>query len=141
MTGHPDMFRLTSPGLLRVWEVKSIERDNFKALIAPSIDYTWQIQAYMWASPKSDTLPMKVDPYVGYIIYVSKGQTGGYPFKVYPIKRDRVILGQIKDKLRAYHIGVKTGVVPAPIDKCAKSDFSSYDARKCPCVELCKEAA
>jgi hypothetical protein len=140
MTGHPDMFRLASPGLLRVWEIKSIDKDAFKTLIAPSIEYTWQIQAYMWASSKAEDLPVTIDPYVGYVLYISKGMTGGYPFKCFVVKRDKFILKEIKEKLRTYYAGVKTRKIPPPLGKCSSSNFGSYDARKCPCLELCKEA-
>ena len=139
MTGHPDMFRLAASGLLRVWEVKTIGLEKFKTLIAPEIGYTWQVQAYLWAMPKQDALPMSIDPYVAYIIYIVKGEAGSYPMKAFVVRRDKFIVRAIKEKLTLYHRGVSKGEMPEVLKKCQESAFTSWEAKKCPCLDLCRQ--
>lgn len=103
--GHPDLFiSCNNNPKIRVVEIKTKASDAFKKLVYPDIEHQWQLQYYMWACSSDGSIPMEVDPLVGYVLYVSKGALWNkLPLKMFPVKKDLNIIQHIKQKLRLYH--------------------------------------
>lgn len=137
-SGHPDGFIQTSTDEVRLVELKSISADQFKVLSTPKVEHSWQLQYYMAACRRDNTLPVKVDGNVGYILYMSKGvMQHGLPLKMFVEQRNQRIIDAIKNKLIAYHRGVYGKGLPQAASDCARSGFSSYKARQCPVRSEC----
>lgn len=131
MSGHPDMF-IDVNGWLRVVEIKSINGDDFNKLIIPSIDYTWQINAYIWAARRDKRL--KNVSKRGYVVYITKQVVpGAFPVKYFPIIMSDEIIRRIKNKLQAYTIGVRDypNNLPFKHTQCRRN-ARCYRARNCP---------
>jgi len=131
MTGHPDMF-IEVNGRLRVVEIKSINGDDFSKLIIPAIDYTWQINSYIWAARRDRRL--KNVSKKGYVVYITKQVVpGSFPVKYFPITTSDEILRRIKNKLQAYTIGLRDypGNLPIKHTQCSRN-ARCYRARSCP---------
>lgn len=141
-TGHPDMFFEKVKGIFRLAEIKSISGDAFPKLKAPMIQHEWQLLAYMWGCAKDKTLPVKTDPKVGYVVYVSKKHHADIlPVKMFVVKANRYILDQIKAKLKSYKAGIKDpkNSLPERASACTKN-FQCYQASSCVCRPECKKA-
>lgn len=142
VTGHPDLFILISKGVIRIVEIKSIKKEAYENLVMPLISHQWQIITYLMYCNKSTTkLPVKIDESLGYVLYVSKEQTGRdlLPVRLYPIKNDLIINKQIKDKLRLYYNGIKNWPknTPSALTECSNSKFKCYRAKYCPTLNYC----
>jgi hypothetical protein len=138
-TGHPDLF-IRKEKRVRVVEFKTIASSGYKELVSPKVEHEWQIQFYMWSCSEDEKLPAKVDPNVGYIIYVSKGALWkALPVKMFPVVRSERVLEQIQDKLKIYYDGVKSKTPPEPLEECVEVNFDRGKARQCPMKEQCQE--
>lgn len=144
VTGHPDLFISISNGLIRVVEIKSLKKDSYVNLVMPLIAHQWQIITYlMYCNKSTTTLPVKIDEDLGYILYVAKEQTGRdmLPMRLYPVKNDHIIRGQIMKKLRAYYTGIKNWPkdLPQVLTECSGSGFKGHRAKYCPTKGHCKD--
>ena len=141
-SGHTDLF-IEKKKRLRVVEAKTIASESFKKLVAPLVEHSWQIQFYMWSAGKDKKLKgfrKKIDDRVGYVFYVSKGAIyRDLPIKMFVVERDDYLIDKIKAKLGLYVQSVKNNVLPPVEKKCLKSEFTSFEATSCPCMEICKE--
>jgi len=143
VTGHVDMF-LERIERLRVVDFKTMAGPLFDKLKAPLVEHEWQVQTYMWGCSIDKRLPVKIDPEVGYIAYISKGyHADSLPLKMFPVKKSAALRGRIKAKLLTFKTGFENYPkdLPAPDKKCARSDFGSYQANQCPCKKECIEHA
>lgn len=145
-TGHVDMF-LARLDAIRVAEIKTIDGDKWEKLVAPLAMHEWQLQSYMWSLSLDKRFPIKFDPSVGYLAYVSKKQTTGkLPVKIYPVQRSEATINHIVHRLDAYKIGLRSypDKLAPPHEDCARTNFSNYRAKSCPvrakCVELLEAA-
>jgi hypothetical protein len=139
MSGHPDLF-LDVNGLIRVNELKSINGAEYDKLKAVKAEHEAQAQTYMWGCGIDKNMPVKIDTEVGYVTYISKKySTKSLPFKMFRIKKSKMILNNIKSKARAYRNGVANFPedIPAPDEDCARNAFRNYKAKICPCREEC----
>jgi hypothetical protein len=141
-TGHPDLFIEARPGVFRVTEIKSLAAEEYSKKFSPQVDHDWQLQAYMWALPYDRTLPIKIDPNVGYLCYLSKGvQTDALPIKTFVVKRNNHLIARIQEKLKTYKIGIMNYPkdVPQVFDICRNNNFNNYQAKYCPTKKECME--
>lgn len=143
--GHPDIFFkviFAKTKLLRVAELKTLTGDEYDKLVAPIIDNVWQITTYMWGCSIDKSLPVSIDPNLGYIVYVTKKQTKDvFPLKIFPVLYDADLLKRIKAKLGLYKKGLDDYPknLPAPVEECERSRFDGYRARTCPALIECKK--
>jgi hypothetical protein len=140
VSGHPDLFIEKMKNVIRVLEIKSINGTEFKKLIAPMIDHEWQTQTYMWKCSTDKTLPIDVDPNMGYIMYVSKKHMAKeLPFKMFQIKRSEPLLKRIKAKVTTFKKGIDhyPEQVPEPIHECVSKDFTNWRANTCALKKEC----
>lgn len=141
ITGHPDMFVEKPDKNYRVVEFKTINEAGFDSLKAPLIEHQWQIQTYMWGLSK-DKLAKEIafDSKIGYIMYISKAlKVKSSPVKTFLVKRDKIILNDIKSKLNEFKEGFLNKKLPRIISLCEDSCYSSYISKKCPVIDICKK--
>lgn len=140
VTGHPDMFFEKFAKVFRVVEIKTMEGGAFDKLKAPLVEHEWQIQTYMWGCSKDPTIPVDIDPDVGYVMYFSKKDfQKQLPVKMFLVKRNEVVLEHIQGRLKAYKEGLENfpEKLPPPIESCVRMKFNSYRANTCPVKDLC----
>ena len=133
VSGHPDLF-LDVHKLIRVVEAKTMNGADFVKLVAPLADHEFQCQTYMWGCARDKNLPVKIDPEVGYILYISKKSIrSALPFKMFKVRKNASILKQIKAKCRSYRVGVEDypKSLPDPHDECLRNEFRNYMAKHC----------
>lgn len=140
ITGHPDLFRKGENGQFHVVEIKTIDGNLFDSLVAPNIEHSWQVHAYMWSCARTKLESnIKVSPNLGYITYISKTRkVKELPTKTFKVKYDAHIMNTIKKKLREYKIGIEGGELPPVNQLCLNSNFDNYMARGCPVISKCK---
>jgi hypothetical protein len=139
-SGHPDLFVQHPSGKVRVLEIKTISMDGFRNTVAPQVAHVWQVQYYMWACARDPSLRIKIDPTVGYVLYLSKGVVAnGLPVKMFVVQKNPRVLSEIKEKLVEYSRCMSSGKLPAPLDICVKSGFSNYVSKSCPWGDQCQE--
>lgn len=148
VSGHPDLFLDCGKNRMRVLELKSMKKENFLELRYPLVDHVWQILTYMRLCNRSKRPPpQKVDEKVGYILYVSKGQTANnvLPYKMFPIVYDESTFRLIVDRLLLYKKGIQQ--YPKSLPECHKDCMSKdktkmndfgYRAKACPVLQECK---
>jgi hypothetical protein len=143
MSGHPDLF-LDVNSMLRVNELKSINGEEFDKLKGAKAEHEAQAQTYMWGCGRDKSIPVKIDTEVGYVTYISKKhKVKELPFKMYRIKKNKLILKNIQDKARIYRAGVEhyPESLPDLDGDCDRGDFRNYKAKVCPCRKICMENA
>jgi hypothetical protein len=140
-TGHPDMFlEKKNSSLLRVAEFKTIGSEDFDKFKAPLIEHEWQLQDYMWACSLDERLPVKIDPNVGYILYICKRhRVKDLPFKMFKVRRNEEMLNRIKEKLDLFRTGRINfpNQLPAPDPRCLRGGMDSYMTKSCVVREDC----
>jgi hypothetical protein len=137
-SGHPDLF-LQVGSHIRVVEIKTIAGDAFEKLNYPLIEHSWQLQYYMWACSMDATLPVKVDEYVGYCLYVSKVPSWKkLPYKMFVLERDPSILKAIKSKLLSFDAGLDSHGYGDLHKECV-ADMSCSRAKWCSVGRYCRE--
>jgi predicted RNA-binding Zn-ribbon protein involved in translation (DUF1610 family) len=137
-TGHPDMF-INVDGFYRVVEVKTIAGDAFDKLFLPLIEHKWQIQHYMWGCSSDNTLPVQIDPGVGYILYISKKPSWKtLPYKMFVEVKDTNILRGIKKKLSDFTKSLKEPHYTPPLKECLESGWASTKAKWCSMKGHCR---
>lgn len=137
-----DMLIKTSDPKLRLVELKSIDKDEFKLLKAPLAEHKWRTELYLRivaesGHPKASLL----DTSEAKILYVSKGGFGcadlglkklgineGFsPFKEFSIKRNDKSTEPLSERARVVkrfrsgEIGMPCGVCPSALSKRAMS--------------------
>jgi hypothetical protein len=143
ISGHPDLF-LDVNSLIRVVEVKTINGDEFDKLKSAKHEHEYQTQTYMWGCSKDKKLPVKIDPSVGYVLYISKKYTVKVlPFKMFRVKKNQAVLRNIQAKARSYRTGVEhfPEALPDLDPECDRNDFRNYKAKQCPCKKVCMKYA
>lgn len=139
-SGHPDMF-IMKQGRLRLLEIKTMNGEDFKKLLMPLATHQWQIQFYMMACKQDPQIGKFIDPTVGYVLYIPKAHIRDSPYKMFVVERDKAILDAIKLKLSVYNDCVNDGFLPPLMADCERSEFTSWTARGCACMEICKQEA
>jgi hypothetical protein len=139
VSGHPDLF-LQTVRKLRITEIKSMNDDDYQKLKGPLAAHEAQTQTYMWGCSQDESLPMKIDSEMGYVLYINKKyKTSELPFKMYKVKKSPVLLQSIITRLRSYKNGIDNypkGLAP-PLGPCEASEFTNYKAKSCPCKQEC----
>jgi len=141
LTGHPDLF-LSQNGKIYVAELKSINYNDFSTLKDPLIEHKWQIMAYMMGLQHDNTLPAKIQADTGFVVYISKAEAKkDFPVKIFEVRPDDYIQGQIEDRLKLFVDGVTDfpNHLPPVSDKCVTARWDSYQARQCPCINECRK--
>ena len=147
--GNMDMLVDLGESKLRVVEIKSIDKDQFKALEAPLAEHKWRTNLYMRMIEQS-THPNKtaINCTEGLVFYICKGfgvkdeslskagiKDGGFsPFKEFWVKRDDSTTQDIWMKAELLHqFRVGDGKMPkgiCPTGLCKR-------AQECPAVQAC----
>jgi hypothetical protein len=75
-----DMLRIVAPGLLRVTEIKTMDKDQFKGLVAPLAEHKLRTNLYLRIIAESgfntNVNGWKIDTEKGDILYTTKGGFG-----------------------------------------------------------------
>lgn len=142
VNGHPDMFFRPphSRKKVRVAEIKTMGGEEFDKLAGVTAAHEWQISIYQHFCSLDQSIPIEVDPNVGYMVYVTKRTTKDrFPLKIYTILHSPDLLRRIKAKLTTYKHGLidYPDNLPEPIDECLKSRFEGYRAKQCVALEEC----
>jgi len=137
------MFFEKVKGSFRVVEIKSMDGDSWEHLAAPLIAHQWQLQTYMWACSEDPSLPVEIDPDVGYACYVSKKMKADkLPVKMFLVQKDVNLLNRIKAKLMLYQIGVRKYPADLPdMHSDCKKGWDTYRAKFCPVAQECRRHA
>jgi CRISPR/Cas system-associated exonuclease Cas4 (RecB family) len=143
--GHPDLFifvlNVDGEKFLRVVEIKSISGKGFEELKHPLAAHETQVNVYMWFASEDKTLPLKVDPSIGYVLYISKRHVSKkLPFKLFPVKRNEKLIERVSKLLDDFKIGIKEypKYLPEKHPEC-KRNFSCYRANWCDVRAECKK--
>jgi hypothetical protein len=133
-----DMLLALGGAKLVVHELKTMDKDEFKALVAPLAEHRLRTNFYLRIVAESTSLWAKqVDTSEAYIVYVSKGGFGcadkglkGYgikesfsPFKEFRITRDDAAtestarLAKIVKQYREGEVGMPAGICPTALSK------------------------
>jgi len=137
-TGHPDLF-IQVGNYVRVVEIKTIAGDAFGKLYAPFIEHQWQLQYYMWGCSEDTKLPVQVDPYVGYCVYVSKVPNWkSIPYKMFVVEKNTNVLQSVKRKLLEFNDILSDAGFGRMHNECV-ADFECSRAKWCSVRKYCTE--
>lgn len=140
VSGHPDLF-LRRPGpVYRVTEIKTINKEDFVKLKGPLADHDVQTQTYMWGCSQDPSLPLPIDPELGYLMYICKAHLAkNLPFKVFHVRRNDLLIARIEERLASFREGYISfpDNLPAPIGECERGDFRNWRAKQCPAQKEC----
>ena len=127
LSGEYDLLLEMAPNRYRIGDIKSCA-DHLAPVRGSD---RLQVQAYMLASKYDKSLPVFVDPTVGYLFYIGKKMN----FKA-PIRTIKVELSSLEEETLVHFLlkvkrGVDDGYVPGPLPLCKRKD--------CPFTKECKE--
>lgn len=144
-----DMLAAFGEAKLRVVELKTIDKDQFKDLKAPLSEHKWRTELYLKIIADSDSpWSSRINTEEATILYVSKGGFGTLdpdlkvwglhesfsPFKEYVIKRNDESVeslfrrAEVVKRFRSKEIGMPSGLCPTALSKRAKD---------CPMRKVC----
>lgn len=143
-SGLDMLVRMPDRPLLVFTEIKSIDAEKFKALLAPLSEHRVRTMLSLRNIEESDDPRMKeVDNQVAFTLYVSKGGygtktamvEGGFtPFREFPISRNDAAIDHYAQSARAAHLALK-GEGPMPERLC--KHHSDGRAQRCPAMAVC----
>ena len=127
LSGEYDLMLEMSPGRFRIGDIKSCSDHLAPVRGSDRV----QVQAYMLASKYDKSLPVTIDPTIGYLFYIGKKMN----FQA-PIRTIKVVLSSLEEEALVQFLlkvkrGVDDGYMPAPIPLCKRKD--------CPFRQECKE--
>ena len=149
LTAHPDAYVMspTTKKHLIVGEIKTIDKDAFKDLVAPIADHVYQVNGYMLLSEiisKQEHWEIPFNSDEAYIYYFSKGHAGrqNYPVKIFTIKKQKAIVEDIIARVKLYRESYdpKTKTIkslPDPVSACLGAKWSNYRAINCNVKPYC----
>lgn len=143
-TGHTDMFLHVDAPKARPLEIKTIKDEAFDDLVAPLASHEFQIQTYFVLGEKDPFLMNHVDNQKGYILYVGKKiRKDSMPYKMFHITRTKSSSKSVTDRLDIFKKGYDQfpNNLPEPVNACSNSGFTSWKAKRCPCLGECKQYA
>jgi len=143
VSGHVDMFLSLGEGYKpRIVDVKTMKQEFFENLKAPIAANEFQVGTYMIKASFDPFLKDKVDLNVGYLCYVGKeAKVTQMPMKMYRVILTETLKKSIFKKERIFREGFLNfpEKLPSPQESCVNSAFKSYEARKCPALDLCMQ--
>ena len=139
ISGHIDGFLEVAPGDIRVIDFKTINGDDFADLDAPKPEHCIQVNGYMKYIQMDDTVPVKINPDRGLLLYISKKHSGRMlPFKMFHVRRKQMFLDVIEHKVAEFKHGLEDPTyLPEPLQACVASDFKSAACRSCNTYSYC----
>lgn len=140
--GHPDMFlQIPSYDTSIVVDFKTINGEEFKKLVAPTIEYIYQLCGYIYYMQFVKDLSFPISLEYGLIYYLSKGHiVGSISHKAFIIRlsQQKDIITDIKRKVASFTRGVLDTVYMPPVEGlCSQSNFKAYKSRSCPGLDYC----
>lgn len=141
-TGHIDSFIEVTPGSFRLCDFKTINGDDFEKLKAPKGDHLIQVSAYQMLMEHDKTLPIKIHPTKGFVIYLSKKHTvKSLPIKVFHTTRNQVTDNYITNILSAFTEAINDpSVMPPPHIQCEQTNYTCYRAKNCAMLAECRQS-
>jgi len=131
VTCRPDLLLDFGRPKLTLIETKSLDKEEFKKLVAPIAEHRWRTNLYMRIVSESDhPLADKIDTADAYVIYLTKGGYGYQdeqlrrwklldgdfsPFKEFEVKRDDSQTDELLERATLIQHYKKTGEVPLGI--------------------------
>lgn len=144
-----DMIVAMGDPLMRIVELKTMDKEQFKELSAPLAEHRWRTNLYMRIAAESSSPWSKmIDTEQATILYVTKGGYGNLcpdvkkwglsdsfsPFKEYVIKRDDKETEEPSRRAKVVK-DFRAGLVPMPCGIC--SNALSQRAKSCPLKSAC----
>ncbi|MCO5157906.1 MAG: hypothetical protein M9945_14350 [Aquamicrobium sp.] len=144
-----DMLVKLNQPKLRVTELKTMDKEEFKALKAPLAEHQWRTNLYLRLIAESaHPWSNQVDTEEATILYVSKGGYGCQdaepekwgmfekysPFKEFAIKRNDALTDGIVNRAKVV-TDFRKGLIPSPCGIC--SNALTKRAMKCPMKKHC----
>lgn len=153
VTCRPDLFIDFGKPKLTLLEIKSIDKEEIKKLVAPLAEHRWRTNLYMRIVDHSDS-PIKdrIDVEDAFVMYTTKGGYGFKdeqirrwklldgdfsPFREYPIARDDSATDELMARAALVDEYRRTGKVPlgvCPTSLCQR-------AKRCPQADRCFSGA
>lgn len=143
-SGLDMLVRMPGRPLLVFTEIKSIDAEKFKTVLAPLAEHRVRTMLSLRNIAESPDPRMKeVDNQVGFTLYVSKGGygtktamvEGGFtPFREFQITRNDKAIDHYAENSRAAHLALK-GEGPMPARLC--KHHSDGKAQRCPAFKQC----
>lgn len=128
---RPDLFIDLGKPRLTMVEIKSMDKDRLKGLVAPLAEHRWRTNLYMRIIEESgDPISERIDVEKAYVLYVTKGGYGFKdeqvrrwklsdgdfsPFKEFAVQRDDEDTEEQLEMARAVERYKRTGEVPLGI--------------------------
>lgn len=135
---------------LRILEIKSIDKDAFKKLVAPMAEHKFRTSLYLQLAEESNLGGSnRVDTTIAHLLYVSKSfgfadpslKEAGIsdspfsPFKEFLIPRDDSLISTLVSRARVYTVWKTQGATGLPCGVC--SNGLTQRAQKCSAVSSC----
>lgn len=154
-SGHPDLFLAETKKVSDEWvmtnELKSIKNGqndkwDWDNIIEPLAEHKYQVMMYLLGLKHDPILKqrkIKVIPSQANISYIAKGNFGNkLPIKTFTIeaKQHKDIAEDILQRLSLFKQGFEDypkSIVPV-LSVCKGSEFSHYEARNCPGLDICR---
>ena len=143
-SGLDMLVRMPNRPLLVFTEIKSIDAEKFKGVLAPLAEHRVRTMLSLRNIAESDDPRMKeVDNQVAFTLYVSKGGygtktamvEGGFtPFREFQITRNDLAIEHFAKNSRAAYLALK-GEGPMPDRLC--THHSDGKAQRCPAMGVC----
>lgn len=143
-SGLDMLVRMPGRPLLVFTEIKSIDAEKFKELLAPIAEHRVRTMLSLRNIAESDDPKLKeVDNQVAFTLYVSKGGygtktanvEGGFtPFREYQITRNDAAIEHYAKNARAAYLALK-GEGPMPDRLC--KHYTDKKAQRCPAMAEC----
>lgn len=139
VSGHIDGFLEVEPGDIRVIDFKTINGEDFESLASPKPEHCIQVNGYMNYVQIDDTLPVRINPDKGLVLYISKKHTvKTLPFKMFQVRREKIFMDVIEEKVANFRRGLEDNAyLPPPLSSCVASGFKSASCRSCRAYAEC----
>lgn len=140
VTGHTDDFFEVDLGDIRVTDYKTLSSDEFKKLTAPKGEHLIQVVGYMMCCQHDQTLPVRVNPERGLLVYISKGHCSDQlPMKVFHVQKTPFLENYVHTTLSSFKNAIDARALPEPKQECVSSGFGGTKAKNCPLKKECQQ--
>lgn len=149
VTCRPDLFLDFGRPRLTVLEIKSIDKEMIKKLVAPLAEHRWRTNAYLRIIENSDSPHReKIDCHDAFVLYTTKGGYGFKdeqirrwklldgdfsPFREFPVVRDDSATEELMSMAAMVEVYKQTGEVPLGICPTSLTQRAKY----CPQADRC----
>jgi len=89
--------------------------------------------------PEDQKFPVPIDTDTSYLHYVSKKFSYSESVLTYPVKKSKILLDKIKEKVVFFTKSANGGPLPEPLDICIRNNWKQGRSKDCFLSDICKQ--